>query len=224
MLTVTKQLESERAYDKLVELLLSGAITEDQPLSERNLSEQLGFGRTPVREAVRDLIREGVLESHPTRGTVLRPITLSDLQDLYELRFAIEGLAASLAAQRGPVEELAPFEEDFRRALEDPEFDAHAHAIHDRGVDFHKEVMRLSGNKPLIEMYHPFRLRFRIPFGIVRNRTPARVRTAIHEHLELAQAIMSRDAKRAEKLMRDHLKEGLEFRTEMLLHRQRFGI
>jgi len=214
--------ESESAYEKLVELLLDGTITENQALSERNLSERLGFGRTPIREAVRDLVREGVLESHPTRGTLLRPLTLSDLHDLYELRFAIEGMAASLAAQRGPVEELAPFEEAFERTLEHSDFDVLR--VHDHGVEFHKEVMRLSGNKRLIEMYAPFRLRFRIPFGIVRNRTPERVRASVREHLGILQALMQRDADLARQLMCDHLKVGLEFRTEMLLHRQRYGI
>src|SRR6266404_279294 len=59
--------DSKRAYNKLVELLLSGAISEDVALSERGLSMALGLGRTPIREAVKDLVREGVLESHPTR-------------------------------------------------------------------------------------------------------------------------------------------------------------
>lgn len=213
--------ESELAYDKLVELMLSGAITEDQPLSERNLSESLGFGRTPIREAVRDLVREGVLESHPTRGTLLRPLTMADLHDLYELRYAIEGLAAALAAERGPIELLRPYAEQFERTLASSQFDVGV--VHDHGVEFHKEIVRLSGNKRLIEMYQPFRLRFRIPFGIVRNRTPERVREAVREHLELLEVIMSRDTELARKLMCEHLKVGLEFRSEMLLKRQRYG-
>jgi len=216
------KLESQRAYERLVEMLLSGEITEDQPLSERNLSERLGFGRTPVREALRDLVREGVLESHPTRGTVLRQLTLTDLHDLYELRSAIEGLAASLAAERGPVELLQPYAEAFERTLTSSSFDYHH--VHDHGVEFHKEIIRLSGNKRLAELYQPFRLRFRIPFGIIRNRTPERVREAVSEHYELLEAIMARHPERARQLMCAHLKKGLEFRAEMLLHRQRYGM
>ena len=215
--------DSELAYEKLVELLLNGSITEDQPLSERNLSELLGFGRTPIREAVRDLVREGVLESHPMRGTVLRPLTIEDLQDLYELRYAIEGMAAYLAAQRGDIEQLQPFAAAFDKALSQPDgFDV-LH-VHDIGVDFHKEVIRLSGNRRLVEMYSPFRLRFRIPFGIIRNRTPERVRDALREHQTLLQTIMRRDAEHARQLMCEHLRKGLDFRIEMLLNRDRYKI
>jgi DNA-binding GntR family transcriptional regulator len=215
--------DSELAYERMVEMLLNGTITEGQPLSERNLSDFLGLGRTPIREAVRDLIREGVLESHPMRGTMLRPVSVADLHDLYEIRFAIEGLAVELTAKRGAVEELERFATAFESALADPE-NLDLVQIHDDGVEFHKEVMRLSGNKHLVEIYNPFRLRFRIPFGIVRNRTPERIRAALVEHQALLQAIMSRDGERARVLMCEHLQEGLDWRTEMLLHRDRYRI
>ena len=224
MIPLPEKLESERAYDMLVDLLLNGTISENQPLSERALSSALGFGRTPIREAVRDLIREGVLESHPTRGTTIRPLTVHDLQDLYEIRFAIEGLAASLAAERGPVQELEPFAEAFEQILANDTDDTHVAQTHDHGVLFHKEVMRLSGNQRLIEMYHPFRLRFRIPFGIVRRRTPERVRVAVLEHQQILQAIMRRDAEQARTLMCQHLRKGLDFRMEMLMNRSRYNI
>jgi len=223
MIATPAKRDSERAYERLVEMLLNGTIAEDQPLSERHLSDLLGFGRTPIREAVRDLIREGVLESHPMRGTVLRPLTIADLQDLYEIRYAIEGFAATLAAQRGEVEQLQPFAAAFEQALSDPDhFDVVQ--VHDYGVEFHKAVMRLSGNKRLLEMYYPFRLRFRIPFGIIRNRTPERVRAALLEHQSLLQTIMRRDAEGARQLMCEHLRKGLDFRIEMLLNRDRYRI
>src|SRR6185437_2852402 len=120
---------------------------------------------------IKDLVRDGVLESHPTRGTVLRPLSLSDMQDLYELRFAIEGLAAFLAAERGPVEELRGYAEAFERILENPSgYDVEA--VHDQGVDCHYDIVRLAGNSRMMEMYRPFRIRFRIPFGIVRKNSP----------------------------------------------------
>lgn len=223
MIPATVKRDSERAYEKLVEMLLNGTITEDQPLSERNLSDLLGLGRTPIREAVRDLVREGVLESHPMRGTILRPLTIPDLQDLYEIRYAIEGIAVELAAKRGEVEQLQRFAVAFDEALANPD-DFDVLQVHDDGVEFHKEVMRLSGNKRLLEMYYPFRLRFRIPFGIVRNRTPERIRAALQEHKTLLEAIMRRDAEHARFLMCEHLRKGLDWRIEMLLHRDRYKI
>jgi DNA-binding GntR family transcriptional regulator len=212
------KLDSELAYEKIVELLLNGGIPENFPLSERNLSKSLGLGRTPIREAVRDLVREGVLESHPIRGTFLRPLSIADLQDLYEIRLAIEGLAVSLAVERGPVQELQPFAMEFDRVLQAAdEFDVAK--VHDHGVSLHEEIIRLSGNERLVELYRPFRLRFRIPLAMVHHRTPDRVRTSVAEHKALVSAIMRRDGKEAATLMRDHLRHGLEFRTGLLLNR-----
>jgi DNA-binding GntR family transcriptional regulator len=214
---------SEIAYEKLVELLLSGAITDDQPLSERGLADALGLGRTPVREAMKDLVREGVLESHSTRGTILRALSLDDLQDLYEIRFAIEGLAAFLAAERGQVEALGSYVESFERTLKDPAV-CDISQVHDHGVDFHWEVMRLAGNRRLLEMYRPFRLRFRIPFGIVRQSSPDRVLAAVAEHLDIARTIMRREAEPARALICEHLRKGLDHRTGLLLKRSRYAM
>jgi len=210
--------ESERAYERLVALLLDGAFPEDVPLSERTLSDTLGFGRTPVREAVRDLVREGVLESHPTRGTIVRPMSLTELQDIYEIRYAIEGMAGFLAAERGALDSLDAYEAEFERILAAPH-EQDIVRVHDHGVDFHMEVMRLSGNEKLLDMYRPFRLRFRIPFGIVRQRRPERVLAAVQEHLEILRAIKRRDAGRARELICGHLRTGMDFRMNMLTSR-----
>jgi DNA-binding GntR family transcriptional regulator len=210
--------DSEVAYEKIVELLLNEGIPENFPLSERNLSKSLGLGRTPIREAVRDLVREGVLESHAIRGTLVRPLSIPDLQDLYEIRLAIEGLAVSLVVERGAVEELEPYAIAFDRVLEGKgKFDAAK--VHALGISFHEEIIRLSGNQRLIEFYRPFRLRFRIPLAMVHHRTPDRVRKAVAEHKALVVALMKRDGAEAAKLMRDHLRRGLDFRIGLLLNR-----
>jgi DNA-binding GntR family transcriptional regulator len=144
-------------------------------------------------------------------------LSIADLQDLYEIRLAIEGLAVSLAVERGPVQELEPFAIEFDRVLEGGEFDVAK--VHDHGVTLHEEIMRISGNKRLVELYRPFRLRFRLPLAMVHHRTPDRVRTAVAEHKALVNAIMRRDANEAARLMREHLHHGLEFRIGLLLNR-----
>lgn len=217
------QLDSERAYEDIVQMLLRGELSESVALSERGLSETLKLGRTPIREAIKNLVREGVLESHPTRGTILRPLSVEDLQDLYELRGAIEGLAAQLAAERGQVEELEAYAASFEETLRAPD-KCDMTAVHDHGVQFHLEIIRLAGNRRLLEMYRPFRLRFRIPFGIIRNRSPERILTAVEEHLEIVRAILARDGARAGGLMRAHLDAGLRYRMDVITRRGRHVI
>ncbi len=218
MMPASPKLNSQLAYEKIVELLLTTSLSEDSFLSERNLSTVVGLGRTPIREAVRDLVREGVLESHPTRGTIVRPLSIHDLQDLYEIRGSIEGLGAALAAERGRVEELEPFAGEFEKVLRDPA-EPDLAKVHDRGVEFHSEIMRVSGNARLLELYRPFRLRFRICFGIVPRRTPDRVLTSVREHQAILNAIVRRDSEEARRLMCEHLKDGLNFRISLLLNR-----
>lgn len=213
--------DSDRAYGELVELLVSGAISEDQSLSERSLAEKLNLGRTPIREAIKTLVREGVFESHATRGTVLRPMSLGDLQDLYEIRFAIEGLAAFLAAERGQVEELRPYVHAFEQTLK-KRASCDIDKVHDHGIDFHFEIIRLAGNRRLLEIYRPFRLKFRIPFAITGKKKPERVLASVSEHLEIANALMARKADLARSLICDHLQKGLDYRTGNLLKRSSY--
>src|SRR5262245_1111194 len=112
--------ERDRAYHGLIDFILSGAAQPDAPLSERKLAGSLEIGRTPVREALRDLVRDGVLEVSPARGTYLRTFTTEEVRELYEVRQGLEGLAAELAAERGPTPELKAYGPIFRHTIEHP--------------------------------------------------------------------------------------------------------
>ncbi len=217
-----KDLEKKKAYDRLLETILAGAFAGDTPLSERKLSESLGIGRTPVREAIKDLVREGVLEAHPTRGTFVRPLTLRDVQEIYQVRYAIEGLAAFLAAERGPTSELSEYGPAFREIIADPKR-TDVPQIYDHGAEFHVEVFRCAGNRNLLEIYRPIRLRFRIALGMPRHHQPERVFETVREHLEILEAINARDGELAQKLMCEHLQKGLEVRTRLFQSRSEYA-
>ncbi len=213
-----KSSEKEKAYGRLLDLILRGEISSDEPLAERRLAESLGIGRTPVREAIKDLVREGVLEAHPTRGTFVRPLTLRDVQEIYQVRYAIEGLAAFLAAERGPTPTLSDYASRFRNVIADPS-QASVAEVYDHGAEFHLEIFRCAGNRNLLEIYRPIRLRFRIALGIPRHHRPDRVFESVREHLEILEAIEAGDGEQAQKLMCDHLHRGLEVRTRLFQSR-----
>lgn len=214
----SKSLEKEKAYSRLLDAILRGEIALDVPLSERRLAESLGIGRTPVREAIKDLVREGVLEAHPTRGTFVRQLTLRDVQEIYQVRYAIEGLAAFLAAERGPTKEILDYGPAFRAALEDSSKTSVAE-VFDHGAEFHLEIFRCAGNHNLLEIYRPIRLRFRIALGMPRHHDPARVFESTREHLEILEAIQARNGELAQKLICAHLHKGLDVRTRMFQSR-----
>src|SRR5262245_30234220 len=109
------QFERDRAYRELLDLIMGGGVDVAEPLSERKLAEALEIGRTPMREAMRDLARDGILEVRPARGTYVRSLSAEDVREIYEVRQGLEGLAASLAAQKGPSAALSAYGPLFRR-------------------------------------------------------------------------------------------------------------
>ena len=92
--------------ERICSLLLDGSAPFDAPLSERAIADAIGLGRMPVREALRDLAREGILAVEPGRGTYLRQLSAREATELLEVRLAIEGMAARLAAEKGFVGDL----------------------------------------------------------------------------------------------------------------------
>ena len=214
MSLMVKSSEKEKAYTRLLENILQGEILSDTQLSERRLSDYLGLGRTPVREAIKELVREGVLESHPTRGTFLPQLSLTDIQEIYQVRYAIEGLAAFLAAERGPSEAPIGYRSAFEKILNKPNF-SEASAVYDKGAEFHIEMFRSAKNANLLKIYKPIRLRFRIALGMPRHHDPVRVFESVREHLQILEAIVDGESEIAQQLICRHLQKGLEVRTRL---------
>jgi len=101
--------QRDSAYEKLLSLIVDGQLLPDQPISERQIAAELKIGRTPVREAMRALAQDGLLEIVPARGTFVRSISDNQLRELYEVRQALEGQAAELAARNGATQKLLEF-------------------------------------------------------------------------------------------------------------------
>jgi DNA-binding GntR family transcriptional regulator len=101
---------TEQAYSVLRERVITGELAPGADVSEPELAEQLQMSKTPVREALARLCVEGLMEAFPRRGYRVTPVTLKDMNDLFEIRGALEGTAAVLAAQNLTVEELETLE------------------------------------------------------------------------------------------------------------------
>jgi DNA-binding GntR family transcriptional regulator len=205
------QFERDRAYEGLVDLIMSGALALSEALSERRLAETLDIGRTPVREALRDLVRDGVLEVRPARGTYVRRPDAEDVRELYEVREGLEGLAARLAANKGPTPALSAYGPAFRDMLERPGHYG-PEQTYDTGARFHTEIFRAARNRQLMEIYQPLRLRFRLALSLPRLFDHQRVRESVAEHLSILDAIELGDARSARQLMVEHLSRGSEVR------------
>lgn len=177
------------------------------PISERALMERLGLGRTPVREALRTLAREKLVEVYPRRGIVVSPVDVGDLGSLSEARLSLESYAARCAAERATPEDLAR-----AQALLDELPDvAEPHderALIELDQRIHRHVYRCAHNpfvESTLEEYYVLTLRI---WFLALDRV-ARLDDAVTEHRELLEAIVDGDADRAEDVMRRHI-DGFE--------------
>src|SRR5690349_1003798 len=197
---------ADRSVAVMREMILDGSLAPGERLNEVHLSQALGISRGPLREALRRLASEGLLNLVPHRGAFVPAFGPGQLADLYQLRIALEAHAARLVAEledRSGVEELA-------RALDDAAalLDEQDSAAYPADQDFHGTLLRLAGNSALVEAAGSVSARI----SLARSRSasqPARARAALAEHRDILTAIVEGDADEAARLLRDHLDHSL---------------
>lgn len=212
---VVSLLLRDQAYQAICALIATGALTAGEPLSERTLAQRLAMGRTPVREAMRVLERDGVLVSQLGRGTYIRTLEANDIQSLYEVRQAIEGTAASLAARHGASQALTRLADELQ-SVQNRQSEYSAAQIDDIGEKFHDEVLTSARNPILLEVLVPLRLRFHIAFSLMRHHEHTTLRDTVSEHLRIFDAIRRRDESAALTAMTEHLEHGRQARMQIL--------
>ncbi|MEW6474197.1 MAG: GntR family transcriptional regulator [Actinomycetota bacterium] len=198
---------AEEAYQRITAAMLSGAIAPGARLVMDALAEELEISRTPVRDALRRLEQEGLIEPAGRRGFVVRQIDAEEIRQTYEAREAIEGYAARLAARRGEVA-AAEIRAAIARA---DEFDIETPLgsyLANRMV--HRAVVEASGNRILLELFDDLWGRgqaHQIYAGCFRgDDSHAALR---RKHQPIVRALKAGDADAAEAAMTAHLKEGL---------------
>jgi DNA-binding GntR family transcriptional regulator len=198
---------SDRAYYAIRELIVTLELAPGSVVSERELMEQLGVGRTPVREALRDLAREQLVEVFPRRGIFVSGVDVGDIAGLSEVRLVLECQAARLAAERSNDTDRSETE----RLLEElagATGDLGERQLIDLDQRIHRHVYRCTHNPFLeatLEEYYVLTLRI---WFLALDRVE-RLGDAIREHHAILEAIRDRDPGRAETVMRAHV-EGFE--------------
>ncbi|GMG85199.1 GntR family transcriptional regulator [Paralimibaculum aggregatum] len=210
-------LDRDEAKKLIVGLIASGAIEPDAQVSERSLAQRTGLGRTPIREALQDLHRDGLIAIVPKHGSVVRRLGLEEVREIFEVRFALESAAASLAAMRGPSQRLRELDAEF--AAYDGEELNEAAAQHYRqiGHEFHNEIVNSARNRLLIRQYSQVRLMIEVSLSLTEGQEIGRTKASIVEHHRISRAIMSGDADAAQAEMQSHLRAGHEIRTRLLM-------
>ncbi|MEE4377237.1 MAG: GntR family transcriptional regulator [Candidatus Competibacteraceae bacterium] len=194
---------SERAYTELKRRIFENELTIGAQYMEHEVAELLNMSRTPVREAFNQLAREGLVEVRPRHGMQVKPISLEDMREIYQVLTALESTAAALAAEKKlsveETESLRKAVTDMDAALEHDDMDAWAKA----DVRFHCLLVELSGNKRLIEVVTTF-INQSHRFRLLTLRLRPKPFDSNRDHHVVLEAIMQGDAETARKAHRQH--------------------
>ncbi|MFA6716309.1 MAG: GntR family transcriptional regulator [Victivallaceae bacterium] len=172
---------------------------------EQDIAQEYGVSRTPVREVIRELVKEGVLTSIPNLGTFVKQYSLQEIKNIYEIRGALEGLAAALAAKRISADEgdsllrLAK-EIESKRLAED------WNAVYELDRQFHKFIASCSRNKNLEKALDDYDFKITCAYANLfqSDRFKGNEFQGI-SHIAIAEAIKSGNTEDAEKLINEHI-------------------
>jgi DNA-binding GntR family transcriptional regulator len=194
---------SDEAYFRIRDLIVSLELPPGTIVNERDLMERLALGRTPVREALRALAQERLVEVYPRRGIFVSSVNVRDLASLSEVRALLESHAAALAAERATADERHEAAELIAE-LEQVAGERDQRKLIDLDQRVHRHVYRCTHNPFLEETLNGYYvLTLRIWF-LALDRV-ARLDEAVREHTELMEAIRAGDPARAEQAMRSHV-------------------
>jgi DNA-binding GntR family transcriptional regulator len=171
-------------------------------LDERRLAQDFGISRTPVREAMAQLEREGFVRSVPRRGIYVVRKTKREVVELITAWAALEGMAARLITDNANDAEIAGLRRMFA-TFENGEVRAHLDEYSDVNIEFHQAIIRMSRNSVLIDLAENLFTHMRM----IRRKTIGekdRADRSIRDHMHIIQALEARDTARAETLVRDH--------------------
>ena len=201
----------ERIYRELRKALLDDALPSGERVYEADVAQRMGVSRVPVREAVRRLQQDGLLEVRARGGVYVATISPEEVDDVYRLRAAVEGVAASLAAERASDAELAQIGAVIDRlAGAKPRSKARSLSTVDPKTavrladEFHRAIYSASHCDRVHQLLEPLYAQL-MRFRKQTLSLPHRAKEAEEGHLQIYEALKSRDSDKAERVMREHI-------------------
>ena len=193
---------ADQVFEELEHDILSGVYERGETLTEIKLSEKLGVSRTPIREALRRLEQEHIIE--PTsKGARVIGISREDIADICEIRLRLEGLAARWAAERADTAGINELKEtvelqEFYTLKQDPE------SIKNADSHFHQTIYALCGSHSMQDTLEPLHRKL-LKYRRVSVSAQSRAQKSLEEHRAIYQAIAAHDGETAERLTIEHV-------------------
>ncbi|MBQ9745992.1 MAG: GntR family transcriptional regulator [Clostridia bacterium] len=208
----------EKVYLSLEEQIISQKLRPGQSVTEMKLSRELGVSRTPVREALQRLDREGLIKLIPNKGAVVLGISEQDLIDIYKIRMRLEGLAARIAAEKTDTELCRLLGDNvdltgFYMAKGDIE------KVKNLDSEFHDIIYRSCESRMLGKTLSELH-RYIASYRKLSLAVDGRIEKSLAEHSEIYNAILKGDAAAADALMSRHVERALENLLEIIQNKE----
>ena len=199
-------------FNTLRDAILTGKLVPGERLMENQLAEKLGASRTPVREALRMLELENLVELVPRKGAQVLDMSEKDIVNILEVRSALEGLATSVACKKMSKEDLQQLknmEVDFEKAVAENDVE---HFV-DIDEDFHDLIFAATENDKLINIFRNLRIQlYRYRMAQAKNNETS-MSTIVAHHRSIIRAIENHDAEEGASIAQGHIK----YQTESIL-------
>jgi DNA-binding GntR family transcriptional regulator len=204
---------SSTAAEMIRQAIVDGRLAPGQRLTEERLAGELGISRTPVREALKVLQSEGLVDAAPNRSATVRAYEPGDLEDIYQLRALLEGYAARRAAGRLSDEKLLALRTSCERFEAMSPADDLREVVRENFV-FHNTILEAAGSTRLSGMVRQV-VELPLVYKSYVWYSPEQARISQHYHRQITRALERRDAERAELVMKEHV---LEARDVLMAH------
>jgi DNA-binding GntR family transcriptional regulator len=202
--TLNRKVLSDQIREFITDAILNGRFEPGERIIEIAIANELGVSQAPVREAIRELVVTGFLETEPYKGTFVRQFTPEELNEVYTVRAALESLGARQAASRITEQDAATL----RDILEEMIAAARAEDLHEMvrlNNQFHEAIIQISGNKLLLQLWKS------LEFGqwtiLTTSRSQLGLEYLARRHESLVEALLTRDSDVASEAMRQHIEE-----------------
>ena len=206
----------QRVYEEIKDGILDEVYKPGQPLPEIPLAQKYGVKRTRIRQIFQKLERDTLVEIIPSRGAFVKPISTTELQEIFEIREALEGIAARLAARKrrdGDIDEILKSLETIQNNPTNDDLEKKVQV----GRALHEFILRSAGNKKMIGILEPLQIQVTRIWKRGILLSPERINKAFREHIEILTALKEKDEVTAEYRMREHISNAFKDYVRILI-------
>ena len=193
----------QEVAERLRQRIFAHELAPGDWIDEQRLADEYGISRTPLREALKVLASEGLVELKPRRGCYVTEISRQDLDDIFPLLAMLEGRCAGDAVRQAKPADIAELN-DIHALLESAADERRIDAFFEVNQEFHKRIQELAGNRRMLSVIQDLRKALKLS-RLHSLSLEGRLQQSLAEHRAIMAAIRARDAASAEKLMHAHI-------------------